>query len=35
MPVMVDLRKAADELETLISGDLWPLPTCGEMRFIK
>jgi glutamine synthetase len=34
-PAMVDLRKHADELEGLISDDLWPLPTYQEMLFIK
>jgi len=32
---MVEVRRASDELETLIADDLWPLPTYQEMLFIK
>ena len=35
LPAMTDLRKTADKLETMISDDLWPLPTYREMLFIK
>ena len=29
------VREAADKLETMVSDDLWPLPTYREMLFIK
>jgi glutamine synthetase len=32
---MADLRKSGDKLETIISDDLWPLPTYREMLFIR
>ena len=35
MPVMDSLRELADELETRIAADLWPLPSYREMLFIK
>jgi glutamine synthetase len=35
LPKMVDLRTAADKLETMVADDLWPLPTYQEMLFIK
>ncbi len=35
IPAMVELRTAADELETHIADDLWPIPTYREMLFIK
>jgi glutamine synthetase len=35
LPKMVELRTAADTLETLVADDLWPLPTYREMLFIK
>jgi glutamine synthetase len=35
IPAMNDLRKASDDLETVISDDLWPLPTYREILFIK
>ncbi len=35
IPAMLEVRKAGDKLETLISDDLWPLPTYREMLFIK
>ena len=35
LPKMVDLRTAADTLETLVADDLWPLPTYREMLFMK
>jgi glutamine synthetase len=34
-PAMADLRAAADELETKVASDLWPIPTYHEMLFIK
>jgi len=34
-PAMGDLRELADELETLIPKDIWPLPTYREMLAIK
>ena len=33
VPVMGDLRRAADELETLISSKYWPYPTYGEILY--
>jgi glutamine synthetase len=35
LPVMADLRKAGDTLETMVADDLWPLPTYREMLFMK
>jgi glutamine synthetase len=35
LPKMVELRALGDKLETLVSDDLWPLPTYREMLFIK
>ena len=32
---MVELRKAADKLETMVADDLWPLPTYREMLFVR
>jgi glutamine synthetase len=34
-PAMAELRKVADELETEIASDLWPMPTYRELLFIK
>jgi glutamine synthetase len=34
-PAMGELREAADELETRVSSELWPIPTYHEMLFIK
>jgi glutamine synthetase len=34
-PAMTELRAIVDELETVTSSDLWPLPTYREMLFIK
>lgn len=34
-PMMQDVRELADELETHIPDDLWPLPTYREMLFVK
>ena len=33
LPTMAEIRKAADELETLVSADYWPFPTYGELLF--
>jgi glutamine synthetase len=35
VPAMAELRKSGDKLETIVSDDLWPLPTYREMLFIK
>ena len=35
VPAMVALREAGDSLECIVPHDLWPLPTYGEMLFIK
>jgi len=35
IPAMEALRAAADELESIIDADQWPLPTYAEMLFIK
>jgi glutamine synthetase len=35
LPAMLEVRKVADKLETLVPDDLWPLPTYREMLFIK
>jgi glutamine synthetase len=35
IPAMASVRKFADELETWVADDLWPLPTYQEMLFIK
>ena len=34
LPAMAAVRDAADELETIVADDLWPLPTYQEMLFI-
>jgi glutamine synthetase len=34
LPAMSTVRTAADELETFVADDLWPLPTYQEMLFI-
>ena len=34
LPLMLDVRAAADALETVVADDLWPLPTYQEMLFI-
>ena len=33
IPAQVELRDAADELETLVADDLWPLPKYRELLF--
>ena len=35
IPAMDSLRQVADELETVVDADLWPLPTYAEMLFVK
>ncbi|WP_165071573.1 glutamine synthetase III family protein [Paludisphaera rhizosphaerae] len=35
IPAMNAVRAAGDKLETMVSSDLWPLPTYQEMLFIK
>jgi glutamine synthetase len=35
IPAMVGLRGTADQIETILPDDLWPLPTYREMLFIK
>ena len=35
IPAMTELRKTGDKLESIVSDDLWPLPTYREMLFIK
>jgi glutamine synthetase len=35
IPSMQALRKTADELETIVDADLWPIPTYAEMLFVK
>jgi glutamine synthetase len=35
LPAMLELRKASDSLETIVSDDLWPLPTYREMLFVR
>ncbi len=35
LPVMNDVRAVADDLESMVADDLWPLPTYQEMLFIK
>jgi glutamine synthetase len=35
LPLMLNVRSAADSLESIIADDLWPLPTYQEMLFIR
>jgi glutamine synthetase len=35
IPAMTDVRRFGDRLETMVSDNLWPLPTYREMLFIK
>lgn len=35
LPAMLKVRRAADDLETIVADDVWPLPTYQEMLFIK
>jgi glutamine synthetase len=34
-PAMTLVRKAADEIETMVDSKLWPLPTYAELLFVK
>jgi glutamine synthetase len=35
MPLLGQLREAADGLEVIVADDLWPLPTYGELLFFR
>ncbi len=35
IPAMAAVRRAADQLETVVADDLWPLPKYSEILFIK
>jgi glutamine synthetase len=35
MPLMGEVRAAADGLEALVDDDLWPLPTYQELLFVR
>jgi glutamine synthetase len=35
IPAMTALRETADQMESILPDDLWPLPTYREMLFIK
>ena len=35
LPAMLQIRAAADDIETFIADDLWPLPTYQEMLFVR
>jgi glutamine synthetase len=35
VPAMLSVREIADQLETIVADDLWPLPTYREILFIK
>ncbi len=35
LPLMHEVRSLADELETRVSSDLWPLPSYRELLFVK
>jgi len=35
IPAMAAVRSAADELETVVDANLWPLPSYAEMLFIR
>jgi glutamine synthetase len=35
LPAMLEVRKVADRLESIVADDLWSLPTYQEMLFIK
>jgi len=35
IPAMLSLRETADQIESILPDDLWPLPTYREMLFIK
>jgi glutamine synthetase len=35
MTLMGQLRESVDVLETLVDDNLWPLPTYGELLFVR
>jgi glutamine synthetase len=35
IPSMQELRATADELETMVDANLWPIPTYAEMLFVR
>ena len=35
LPAMLAVRNVADQLETIVADDLWPLPTYQEMLFVR
>ncbi len=35
IPAMQTVRESADELETIVDAEIWPLPTYAEMLFLK
>jgi len=35
LPAMLSVREVADQLESIVSDEFWPLPTYQEMLFIK
>ena len=35
IPAMKEVRKSADELEKIVSDELWPLPKYREILFIS
>jgi glutamine synthetase len=35
VPAMAALRQVADELETIVDAELWPLPSYAEMLFLR
>ena len=35
IPAMSNLRSVADELETVVDAEYWPLPSYAEMLFLK
>jgi glutamine synthetase len=35
IPAMSEVRAVADELETLVDAELWPLPTYAQMLFMR
>ncbi len=35
VPAMLGVREIADQLESIVADDIWPLPTYREMLFIK
>lgn len=35
VPAMVEVRTVADELETLVDAEMWPLPSYAQMLFVR